>query len=225
MTYQGTAYTDQVRAGLWEAWQREAYGESWGTLRERLRYSSHASWDPYFEAFNEENRDLLEIPPDVSWDEYRENALDTFLRWFDDHVDWQLFESQAVGGYTSAEAQDQSAYTQDQGQGQAQWGHGTEQDMSAQASGEYFDAHASGTWTGYAETSVPEAQTESAAHTATPSDNPPAADASASGPADIELAREALQVMVSSDDDPSVLTEAHVAALKALPFQVEAEFD
>ncbi|MFJ5646122.1 hypothetical protein [Streptomyces sp. NPDC093223] len=216
MAYQGNTYTDQVREGLWEVWQREAYGQSWGALRERLRYSSHASWDPYFEAFNEEHRELLDIPPDVTWEEHCEAALDGFVQWLDEHVDWRLFDSRTADG-------DPAGYTQ----GQDQWSHGVEQDMSAGASW----AGQSDEWTtGYGETypgyesAAPAAYEAPAEHFADGSG--PAGDASphgVSGAVDPELAREALQVFASSTDDPSVLTEEHLAALQVIPIEVEED--
>ncbi|MFQ3561112.1 hypothetical protein QZN11_30585 [Streptomyces gramineus] len=233
MVYQGNAYTDQVREGLRETWQQEAYGQSWGALRERLRYSSDASWDPYFEAFNEEHRELLDLPGDVGWEEHREEALDVFVRWLDEHVDWQLLASRTADGGTADHAWDQ---------GQDQWGHGVEQDMSAETSWQgYADAsqgHADASWRyseepspahhdGYgsgtpagwdtAGTSAGQFAGETTGYPEVSA--PPAAD----GPVDPELAREALQIFASSTDDPSVLTDEHLAVLQAMPIEVEED--
>jgi hypothetical protein len=209
------AYADDLRVALWETWQREAYGQSWGVLRERLRYSSDASWDPYFEAFNEERRDLLEIAPDTSWEEHCGIALDAFLQWLTDQVDWQQFEAQMAGGDASAHAR---------GQDEVQWGHGIEQDMSAQASPGYFDAPESGTPTDHFDTSAPKAPTGYFADAATsPGDTP--VPPAASGPLDVELAREALQIFASSADDPSILTQEHLEVLQAMPLEAEEDID
>ncbi|MFF4934832.1 hypothetical protein ACFY2H_39150 [Streptomyces griseofuscus] len=197
-------YTDDVRAALWETWQREAYGQSWAELRERLRYSSDASWEPYFEAFDEERRDLSDLPMDgSSWEEYCFLVLDTFIEWLATRVDWQQFEAQWAGAHEEPGAQ---------GWNEPEWGHGVEQDMSDSQWG-YGAAQDTST-------DVPARYPE--AHAQAFQESTPHADA---GAVDMETAREALQIFASPSDDPSVLTDEHMAALAALPIEVEADVD